>query len=425
MEVVSIKSALPQQPSMAYRVLYLTNRWPYPSGESFVSNEVRDLATHFSELVVLPTSMEPLGSHERAGLPTNVIVAESTHTMMLEEWGRRGLVRRGLAGCRHRGVLREVFASRPFSPRMVLGEAGQVVAMCDAIEQTLGRGLDEFDAVISFWLNRGASIGAELNRRHPHLSCFSRGHGGDIYAERSGLKHLPMQRTALHRLDGIISVSAAGADYLTTRYPELTTKTRVGRLGVDDQMACSPSQDGVLRILSISNLIPLKRVHLIAEALVHVQRPVKWSHIGDGDERSIIEQVLERVGDNVGVSLLGQLPHESVIDWLRENEVDVFVNVSTTEGVPVSIMEAFSFGIPVIATNVGGTREIVDDSCGVLLSADFTSEELGEVLEGWDSTNQALRYRALERQRGLYSSEKNQAAFATLIHDGIEKRREE
>ncbi len=134
---------------------------------------------------------------------------------------------------------------------------------------------------------------------------------------------------------------------------------------------------------------------------MHVQRPVKWSHIGDGDERSIIEQVLERVGDNVGVSLLGQLPHESVIDWLRENEVDVFVNVSTTEGVPVSIMEAFSFGIPVIATNVGGTREIVDDSCGVLLSADFTSEELGEVLEGWDSTNQAVRYRTLERQRGL------------------------
>ena len=134
---------------------------------------------------------------------------------------------------------------------------------------------------------------------------------------------------------------------------------------------------------------------------MHVQRPVKWSHIGDGDERSIIEQVLERVGDNVGVSLLGQLPHESVIDWLRENEVDVFVNVSTTEGVPVSIMEAFSFGIPVIATNVGGTREIVDDSCGVLLSADFTSQELGEVLEGWVSTNQAVRYRTLERQRGL------------------------
>jgi glycosyltransferase involved in cell wall biosynthesis len=306
---------------------------------------------------------------------------------------------------------------------MVLGEAGQIVTMCDAIEQSLGEGFVEFDAVVSFWLNRGASIAAELKRRHPHLSCFSRGHGGDIYAERSGLKHLPMQRTALRRLDGIVSVSEAGANYLTSRYPELSSKTTVGRLGVDDQVACSPSQDGVLRIMSISNLIPLKRVNLIAEALVCVKRPVKWSHIGDGDERVVIEEVLERVGSNVEVCLLGQLPHESVIDWLGNNEVDIFLNVSTTEGLPVAIMEAFSFGIPVIATDVGGTSEIVDDSCGILLSANFTPKELGEILEKWNSTNLTLRVGAIDKQQGFFSSVKNETAFASLISDTIERRR--
>ena len=46
---------------------------------------------------------------------------------------------------------------------------------------------------------------------------------------------------------------------------------------------------------------------------------------------------------------------------------------------PVSVMEAMSFGIPVLATDVGGTSEIVKDGCnGFLLNADFTAEEFKE-----------------------------------------------
>jgi glycosyltransferase involved in cell wall biosynthesis len=56
-----------------------------------------------------------------------------------------------------------------------------------------------------------------------------------------------------------------------------------------------------------------------------------------------------------------------VLSWYAENNPSLFINVSTTEGIPVSIMEAMSFGIPVIATDVGGTSEIVNDGNGMLL----------------------------------------------------------
>jgi len=49
------------------------------------------------------------------------------------------------------------------------------------------------------------------------------------------------------------------------------------------------------------------------------------------------------------------LPHNDVLNYYASNPVDVFINTSSSEGLPVSIMEAMSFGIPVIATNVGGT----------------------------------------------------------------------
>ena len=58
------------------------------------------------------------------------------------------------------------------------------------------------------------------------------------------------------------------------------------------------------------------------------------------------------------------------------------MNVSESEGIPVSIMEASSFGIPVIATNVGGVGEIVENGYnGLLLNKDFLNRDLSVCLK--------------------------------------------
>lgn len=68
----------------------------------------------------------------------------------------------------------------------------------------------------------------------------------------------------------------------------------------------------------------------------------------------------------------------------------MFINVSSSEGLPVSIMEACSFGIPIIATNVGGTAEIVQAGVnGILLKEQFETEVLKQAI---------LRFAGMERQ---------------------------
>ena len=58
------------------------------------------------------------------------------------------------------------------------------------------------------------------------------------------------------------------------------------------------------------------------------------------------------------------------------------MNVSASEGLPVSLMEASSFGIPVIATDVGGSAEMIDsERNGFLLQKDFPAGELAQKLE--------------------------------------------
>ena len=53
---------------MGNTILYLTDHWPYPPGESFVSNEIRDLAPHFDKILLLPTTMAV--SYTHLTLPT-------------------------------------------------------------------------------------------------------------------------------------------------------------------------------------------------------------------------------------------------------------------------------------------------------------------------------------------------------------------
>ena len=84
---------------------------------------------------------------------------------------------------------------------------------------------------------------------------------------------------------------------------------------------------------------------------------------------------------NMRTTFMGYVPNVEIMQFMEESNVDVFINLSTSEGVPVSIMEAQSYGIPVIATNVGGTGEIIDKDNGILLSPCPTLENVVSALE--------------------------------------------
>ena len=102
------------------------------------------------------------------------------------------------------------------------------------------------------------------------------------------------------------------------------------------------------------------------------------------------------------------------------NPVDFFVNTSSTEGLPVSVMEACSFGIQTIATNVGGTGEIVKDGeTGFLVPADVTPDKLAETIQSAASLPLEDMKKLRENCRALYlqsfCAENNFENFAQQI----------
>ena len=179
--------------------------------------------------------------------------------------------------------------------------------------------------------------------------------------------------------------SENGERYLQKLYgPEVGGKTYIARLGTVRTAAVSKSKvrEDEIVLVSCSNLAEVKRVHLLIRALRKSNKPIHWYHFGDGELRADLEEQAKALPDHITCTFMGFQANEDIQRFYAEHHIDAFLNVSRSEGVPVSVMEAQSYGIPIIATDVGGTSEIVHDrENGVLLAVDFTDQDLLDAID--------------------------------------------
>jgi glycosyltransferase involved in cell wall biosynthesis len=95
--------------------------------------------------------------------------------------------------------------------------------------------------------------------------------------------------------------------------------------------------------------------------------------VGDGPHRVTLEALGHQTICEDDILFLGQKNQAELIEIL--SATDIFVNPSYSEGLPTCVMEAASIGLPVIATDVGGTREvIVDHQTGLLIKPADTAQ---------------------------------------------------
>jgi len=138
------------------------------------------------------------------------------------------------------------------------------------------------------------------------------------------------------------------------------TRARVRReLGVSD---------GTFVVGTIARLDPVKNLNTLVDAIgILSAEPaeVLLVVIGDGPERGSLERQVAERGLEDGIRFLGH--RDDARDWLAG--CDVYANSSISEGVSLTILEGMAAGLPVVATAVGGTPEVVDDTCGRLVPA--------------------------------------------------------
>jgi glycosyltransferase involved in cell wall biosynthesis len=247
---------------------------------------------------------------------------------------------------------------------------------------------------------------------------ISRAHSSDIFAFRSTLNYLPYKRFILSNIDQTYSISEIGKKELE-KYVDKNNfrKVAISKLGKQNKRnpLFEKTTDKII-ICSCSHFNHLKRVHLIPRILKKINIPnLHWVHFGWGypEYEKMVHEELQDI--NFTFELKGETENESILDFYGNQYVDIFINLSTHEGIPVSIMEAFSAGIPVMATDVGGVSEIVDENCGFLIEKDFNSEliakKLNEYFNSPKETQIDKREMALLQWEHNYNADKNYHYF--------------
>lgn len=232
--------------------------------------------------------------------------------------------------------------------------------------------------LLSVWLEDWSTLLGLLKEDDPRLSFTSMAHRTDLFGKDGAPSY---QRFQVSAADRVLCIAEDGLSTLAERYPERREKLKLVRLGTMDHGLAPWSQAPELRLVSCSYITPRKRVALIAEAMLHVERPVRWIHFGDGPERTAVEAIAQRAPSHVRVELRGAKSNAKVLEAYATEPFDAFIHLSEHEGIPVALMEVASFGIPLLVTDAGGVKELVDPRTGVLWPVDITPEQVAHWLD--------------------------------------------
>ena len=362
---------------MGSKLLYFTNSYPFGIGEQWKANELNVLVKHFDKITVVPFSYGGNFNTPKQ-LPNGVelvgpLFREQDIKMRKIDLFRI-LFRRDVFKFAREFIGKGVYLSKGHLINWISGSFNVVRLLGNNLIVKLLVEADSETVLYFYWGQGSCEILPFIHKRFHRT--FVRMHRYDLF-EYLNDGYIPYRERLLDVINIAAPSSLIGQLHLRGIYPRAKASIEVVRCGTKGNGKISAaSRDNVMRVASCSLLSPVKRVHLMIECLQFIGFPILWRHIGDGAQMEELKQLVENLGLGDTFIFEGLMDSSVILDFYTENSFDVFVNTSSSEGVPFSIMEAFSVGIPVIATNVGGTSEIVDETNGILVREDLTPSNL-------------------------------------------------
>jgi len=235
------------------------------------------------------------------------------------------------------------------------------------------------DAIFVGW------IGSTLSRTYPVLLSSRR----DIGLGEDDLWYHALFKAALpfvnRYFDGILANAESVRTFTARREKTPLSKIAVIPNGIElpsDASARPALFEEVPADLWIgitANLKPVKRLDLFIRALAVFQNtcPVNYHAVilGEGSQENMLKQLAKDLGLDGRIHFVGSVAN--VYAYLEH--IDIGVLCSDREGLSNSIMEYMAFGLPVVATAVGGNTELVDESNGIVVPPD-DAVSLGQAL---------------------------------------------
>lgn len=356
------------------RPIYLfTHSFPEQGGEPYLNDEIDAIKEENYDLILCPYDQES----KRAGILNKKILPEKN-----DKWQAI------------RYVLGDFFIApllltiKKFRYNVALVKERIAAARFYATQ------LPQNAVVYTYWFDELAIVANFIKDQRPDIKWISRAHGFDVYEEQSRHDFLFFKQNKFASIDELLVVSKNGEQYLKNQNPRYAKKIGHSYLGTNGfGPSIANSKKSHFTFATCAVIRSIKRLDLLMEMVKHLDfESLTWHIIGDGEDMELLQSMAKELPSKVKCIFHRQCTKEQISN-IYSLEIDCFINVSSSEGLPVSIMEAISAGIPVIATDVGGTSEIVNQTTGILIEKDTDPREIAKVIQDNQDTFKNPDYR--------------------------------
>ncbi len=207
--------------------------------------------------------------------------------------------------------------------------------------------------------------------------------------------------TKLGRCKFCVSISEYNKNYVLETYGEQwRSKFNIVhcgiRLPIDKTAQPAPGlRQERVRVLAVGQLMKRKGYDVLIEAAKIAKErnsDILWTIVGEGSERPILEELIQKYGLQETVILDGAQPHEKIPNYLSTSDIFTLPCVigtdKTRDGIPVALMEAMAWQLPVVSTNIVGLPELISSGHdGILVAPDSPLELAEAVISLADSPN--------------------------------------
>jgi glycosyltransferase involved in cell wall biosynthesis len=188
--------------------------------------------------------------------------------------------------------------------------------------------------------------------------------GSDVNITKKSRIFNLLHKKAIQKSIFIAGVSQAIATDLRRQHPGMSDKIRFVPNGVDDVFYALPTGRDHLatspfKLLFIGSLIPLKGLDVLLKALASINSLALWSLtvVGEGPEGDYLKSLATDLGINTNIRFLGSISPGGIPQLMNDHHL--LILPSYREGRPNVVLEAMAAALPVLATDIEGTRELI------------------------------------------------------------------
>ena len=338
------------------KILMISSSAPFGKGESFVISEVSAIARAGHHVILLPTII-------RKGMPNDFELSEGVELLSKKLLSISVII-----------SFLKFLISHPFTflkiiiwvrDKNIKNTLKNFLIIPKALWLANRLRIDPVEHIHAHWLTTPSTLAMVVSWL-TGIAWSMSAHRGDIVMNN-------LLNEKFEEAEFIRFISENGVALARERAEFSNDKVRVLHLGVtvpefvDRDSSRKNTSTKKLKILCPANLIPVKGHSFLFKSLSIMKH---WENVvvviaGDGELKKSLTHDIERLGLAAQVTFEGHVPHSKLLNWYREGLVDLVVLPSQDlgggihEGIPVSLMEAMAFGVPVVSTNTGGIPELL------------------------------------------------------------------